>query len=267
MPALEHDGFTMYESRAISRYVDDVLPGPKLVPEGAKERAAMEQWVSFEQSYFSPVVATVMFERLLKPAGGGTTDEAAVSAALTKLGPVLDVVERRLGASEFLAGSTFSLADVFFLPHVEVLAMTKATRRSRGVASCVRGVVETSVRAAFLEEGQGRCEVSGLGIDVLTPGTGARRPPRASASTCTTWARSRTAPSSTARAIAGGRSPSPSGAGQVIKGWDQGVAGMKVGEVRRLTVPADLGYGARGFPPVIPPNATLVFEVELLAVG
>lgn len=125
VPALEHDGFTMYESRAISRYVDDVLPGPKLVPEGAKERAAMEQWVSFEQSYFSPVVATVMFERLLKPAGGGTTDEAAVSAALTKLGPVLDVVERRLGASEFLAGSTFSLADVFFLPHVEVLAMTK----------------------------------------------------------------------------------------------------------------------------------------------
>ena len=55
----------------------------------------------------------------------------------------------------------------------------------------------------------------------------------------------------------------PLGAGRVIKGWDQGVAGMKVGGVRKLTIPPELGYGAHGFPPVIP---TLVFEVELLAV-
>ena len=57
------------------------------------------------------------------------------------------------------------------------------------------------------------------------------------------------------------------GQGRVIQGWDQGVAGMNIGELRKLTIPATLGYGERGFPPVIPPDSTLVFEVELLEVG
>ena len=107
---------------------------------------------------------------------------------------------------------------------------------------------------------------SGLKYEVLTQGSGAEaRPGQQVTVHYTGWLTNGTKFDSSLdrndpfRFNLGGR--------QVIAGWDEGVAGMKVGEKRKLTIPADLGYGARGAGGVIPPNATLIFDVELLGVS
>jgi FKBP-type peptidyl-prolyl cis-trans isomerase len=107
---------------------------------------------------------------------------------------------------------------------------------------------------------------SGLQYDVLNPGTGAvAQSGQKVAVHYTGWL---TDGSKFDSSVDRGRPfEFKLGAGQVIRGWDEGVAGMKEGEKRKLTIPSDLGYGDRGFPGAIPPKATLIFEVELLKVG
>ena len=110
-----------------------------------------------------------------------------------------------------------------------------------------------------------RITASGLNITDLEIGTGAEATPgqRVSVNYRGTLENGKEFDSSYGR----GPFKFPLGAGQVIKGWDEGVAGMKVGGKRKLVIPPDLGYGNRGAGGVIPPNATLVFEVELLGVN
>lgn len=106
---------------------------------------------------------------------------------------------------------------------------------------------------------------SGLGYTILTPGTGAEaKAGQTVRVNYTGWLTDGTKFDSSLDT--GSPFEFELGAGMVIKGWDEGVVGMKVGEKRKLVIPPALGYGARGAGGVIPPNATLVFEVDLVSV-
>jgi glutathione S-transferase len=122
IPALDDDGFELYESRAMMRYVDAKFPGVSLTPGDLKSRARMEQWISVEQSYVSPPLMKIVREKIFKKMmAGGAPDLAVVEAERAKLSAALDVLDKALSKDEYLAGSSFSLAEVTFLPYFEYL--------------------------------------------------------------------------------------------------------------------------------------------------
>ena len=121
VPVLEDDGFSIYESRAIIRYLDEKLGGTSLTPSDLHERARMNQWISIEQSYLSSPAVKILRQRVMNPMMGQTSDENAVTTAKSEIARVLDVAEETLAKQEYLAGGSFSLADISFLPYVQYL--------------------------------------------------------------------------------------------------------------------------------------------------
>ena len=125
IPFFEDDGFTMYESRAIIRYLDAKLPGTKLTPSDLPSLGRMEQWLSVEQSYFSPGALAIVMELMFKALrGGGAPDMAKVAKGREESARALDAVDRALMTQAYLAGDTFSLADISWLPYLQYLAAT-----------------------------------------------------------------------------------------------------------------------------------------------
>jgi glutathione S-transferase len=126
VPVLEDGDFVLYESRAIIRYLDARTPERPLVPRAPRDVARMDQWLSVDQSYVAPHTRALAVEKILKPHGGGAPDADAVRASEGALGAALRVIDRALRSSPYLAGETFSLADVSLMPYVASLSMLGA---------------------------------------------------------------------------------------------------------------------------------------------
>jgi len=162
IPVLEDDGFVLYESRAIIRYLDQRLPGTALIPNHPRLRALMEQWISIEQSYVSgPVWELVrggpVYEiirdspaaSLLPP----PPDQEAIAASRAALATPFDVADATLASQEFLAGSEFSLAEVTWLPYLQYLVASNGADLIDARPNLARWWREISGRPTWLKVG------------------------------------------------------------------------------------------------------------------
>jgi glutathione S-transferase len=134
VPVLDDDGFVLYESRAIIRYLDARLGGAPLTPATPEARARMDQWMSVDQSYVAPHTRALAIQRVVKKHEGLAPDEAAVREAEGALGYALGVFDRALeGGGGYLAGPAFTLADVDLMPYVGSLPMIGAEHLLSGL--------------------------------------------------------------------------------------------------------------------------------------
>jgi glutathione S-transferase len=130
VPAFQHGDFMLYETQAILRYLDDVLPEPALQPAEPRARARMNQIMGINDWYFFPKVsAVVVFQRIVGPVLlGTTTDEAAIAAAMPMGKTCIGELDRLLGTQPFLAGDRLSIADILLAPQLDFFAATPEGR-------------------------------------------------------------------------------------------------------------------------------------------
>jgi glutathione S-transferase len=122
MPAIDHDGATLFESRAIARYIGEAFPGASFLPTDPRGRALVDQWVNVELTEFYPTAHPLALELVVKPAFGmGDPDPERVESLRASVAPVLAVLDSALEGKSNLVGERFSLADMVFMPDLELL--------------------------------------------------------------------------------------------------------------------------------------------------
>jgi len=126
MPAVEHDGFRLYETQAILRYIDRIFPGPSLTPADPKAAARMDQVMNINDWYlFQGVANVIVFHRVIGPRLLGVTpDEAAIAAAMPQAYVVFGEFAQLLGSQPCFAGDQLSLADLMVAPQLDFFAGT-----------------------------------------------------------------------------------------------------------------------------------------------
>jgi len=125
VPAFSHDGFDIYETDAIVRYIDQAIPGQALQPMDAQPRARMNQIIGIVDSFAYPAMITsIVMHRLVGPMLGQQPDEAAIKSGIPTSDLCLKEFERLMGVNKFLAGDKVSLADLFVVPVYHYLALT-----------------------------------------------------------------------------------------------------------------------------------------------
>jgi glutathione S-transferase len=124
VPAIEHDGFALYETQAILRYIDQAFAGPPLTPSDPRAAARMNQVMGVTDWYVFPSLSIgIAFNRVIAPMFGFPVDEAAVAAALPQARTCVKALEDLLGPNPFFGGATPSLADILAAPHLDFAAM------------------------------------------------------------------------------------------------------------------------------------------------
>ncbi len=131
IPAFDHDGFRLYETDAITRYVDEAFPGTALQPDTPRDRARMMQAIGIIDSYgYKPMVVDLFVQRAAMPKMGQSSDEAKIAAALPEVEKAADALMAVKGDSTWLAGASFSLADLHLAPVFAYLRQTPEGRAS-----------------------------------------------------------------------------------------------------------------------------------------
>ena len=117
MPVLRHDGLVLFESKAIATYLDKAFPGPELIPSEPRHLALVEQWVSYVNTVVDPIlVRTYLLAYALPKTADGKPDRVLIDAVLPRVHEQLAILDRAVGATGYLAGDAFTLADINLLP-------------------------------------------------------------------------------------------------------------------------------------------------------